>query len=230
MAPWERGSSVQDRGGAPWAWWRYLLISFLCLEDRFLTFCANWPSCTDHFLHPFWNGLEGFGRLGGFWSPLTVHSCFLASFLSLLCMVLFPGSTTRIFALEKWCPTSSWPFLQSLFSLFFPTPCYYQQSFISFTARGCRDAVQVSGPAAVQGTHLVQAVGCSAGALECPVQSPKPPSEEGGTLHEVSVGEGLHCKHSNTCLSHANKLFSQQVAPLKDSISPKSLFIYSPIW
>lgn len=168
--------------------------------------------------------------MGGFDPPLQSIAASWPHSLSLLFMVLFPGSTTRMFALEKCCPTSSWPFLQSLFSLFFPTPCYYQQSFISFTARGCRDAVQVSGPAAVQGTHLVQAVGCSAGALECPVQSPKPPSEEGGTLHVVSVGEGLHCKHSNTCLSHASKLFSQQVAPLKDSISPKSLFIYSPIW
>lgn len=105
MAPWERGSSVQDPGDAPWAWWRCLLIdSFPCLEDRFLTFCANWPSCTDHFLHPFWNGLEGFGRLGGFWSPLTVHSCFLASFLVLTLYGIISRKYNKDVCLGKMLP------------------------------------------------------------------------------------------------------------------------------
>lgn len=140
------------------------------------------------------------------------------------CVVLSPGSAKRVLVLEKCCPTSSWPVLQPL--SFFSTPCYYQRSLIGSAARGYRDAVQVQGQLLSWGPTWYRQVGCDAACLRRALSHLLKREDH---CMGTAVGEGLHCKHSNNCLSHASKLSSRQVAPLIDSVSLKSLFTSSPV-
>lgn len=94
-------------------------------------------------------------------------------------------------------------------------------------SQGLQGCCAGSGPAAVLGTNLVQAVGCDAGVPECPVLSPEPPPEEGHCMG-TAVGEGLHCKPSMQVPCQQAVLPAS--GPPMDSVSLKSLFTSSLIW